>query len=77
MALGKKDFMQKNSGSTLYKWSPQPNDLSKKQSKERPYYCNATSGSKGQDWIVTYAYNIELINYEQSRFAYTECDYVE
>ncbi len=77
MALGKKTFLQKSVGGQLYKWSPQPNNVSKKQSTERPFYCNAIVGSQGQDWITTYMYNLEVINYEQARLAYAECGYVE
>ncbi len=78
MALGKKVFLQKSVGGQLYKWSPLPNDLSKKPSTGgKPFYCDATPGSQGQDWITTYVYNLEVVNYEQAHFAYVECDYIE
>lgn len=78
MAIGKKVFIQKSVGGQLLKWSPQPNDFSKKNtSNGKPFYCDAVAGSQGQDWITTYVYNFEVINYEQAHFAYVECGYVE
>jgi hypothetical protein len=78
MALGKKVFIQKSVGGQLYKWSPQPNDFSKKsKTNETPYYCNAVAGSQGQDWITTYVYNLEVVNSQQAHFAYVECDYIQ
>ena len=77
MALGKKIFLQKSVGGLLYKWSPNPIDLTKKPSQGRPFYCDASAGSQGQDWVVTYMYNLEVVNFEQAHFAYVECDYIE
>ncbi len=77
MALGKKIFLQKSVGGLLYKWSPNPTDLTKKPSQGRPFYCDASAGSQGQDWVVTYMYNLEVVNFEQAHFAYVECDYIE
>lgn len=79
MSTEKKIFMQKNIGSTLYKWSPPPNDLSKRKigSDKKPSFCNAIAGSNGQDWVSNYSYEMEVINYQQTRIAYFECDYVE
>lgn len=78
MAIEKKVFMLKSAGgNVLYKWSPNPNDLSKKQSTGRPFYCDAVAGSQGQDWITTYVYNLEVVNHEQAHFAYVECGYIE
>lgn len=77
MAQNKKIFLQKSVGGLLYKWSPNPNDLSKKPSISRPFYCDAVAGSQGQDWITTYVYNLEVVNSQQAQFAYVECDYIE
>ena len=79
MGLGKKVFTLKSGGFDLYKWSPLPNDITKKKSVAgaKPYFCNATAGSQGQDWISTYSYNMLVINSQQERIAYVECDYVQ
>jgi hypothetical protein len=81
MALSNKVFIQKSVGGLLYKWSPTPNNFSKNKSNnkqnQRPFYCDAISGSQGQDWITTYVYNLEVVNSKQAHFAYVECDYVE
>jgi len=77
MAIGKKVFTQKSVGGLIYKWSPNPNDLSKKPSEQRPFYCDAAAGSQGQDWVTTYVYNLEVVNSQQAHFAYVECDYIE
>ena len=79
MGLGKKVFTLKSGGFDLYKWSPLPNDISKKKSVAgaKPYFCNATSGSQGQDWISSYCYTIFLNVGQQERLAYVECDYVQ
>jgi len=70
--------MLKSSGpGDLYKWSPNPNNLSKKQSTGRPFYCDAVANSQGQDWVVTYVYNLEVVNHQQAHFAYVECGYIE
>ena len=79
MSLGKKVFAQKGYGNEVYLWSPQPNNFSKKQAagSGKPFYCNATGGSQGQDWITTYSYNLDVVDYQQTHFAYVECDYVQ
>jgi len=79
MSLGKKVFTQKTYGSNLYKWSPLPNDNTKAKERggKRPFYCNAIPYSQGQDWITTYSYNIAVVDGEQEKLAYVECDYVE
>ena len=79
MGLGKPIFTLKTYGPKLYKWSP---DTSKqpapKQTTDKPYYCSATAGSQGQDWVVTYVYDIHVApNGQVERLAYVECDYVE
>jgi hypothetical protein len=78
MALGQRVFLQKSVGGQLYKWSPQPNDFSKKKKNDNaPFYCDAVAGSQGQDWITTYMYNLEVVNSQQAHFAYVECDYIQ
>ena len=82
MAQNRKIFLQKSVGGLfLYKWSPNPIEITKKtqtgRENDRPFYCNATPGSQGQDWITTYVYNLEVVNSQQAHFAYVECDYVE
>lgn len=79
MALGKPVFTLKTYGPQLYKWSP---DTSKAPAQKiidvKPYYCNAKSGSQGQDWVITYVYDLSVTNNgQQERLAYVECDYVE
>ena len=78
MGLGKKKvFTEKTFGAQLYKWSPIPTDKQKVKGRIKPFYCTAVSGSQGQDWISTYSYDILVINGQQGRIAYVECDYVE
>lgn len=79
MGFGKKVFTLKSGGFDLYKWSPLPNDLTKKKTgaSAAPYFCNATAGSQGQDWVSTYSYNMIVVNSQQQRIAYVECDYVQ
>lgn len=78
MGLGKKVFTQKTYGAQLYKWSPIPSDKATLKNGQRPYYCSATPGSQGQDWVTTYSYNLQVSpSGQQERIAYVECDYVE
>jgi hypothetical protein len=79
MAIGKKVFVQKTYGAQLYKWSPDTTVVktSNNTLNKRPYYCTATPNSQGQDWITTFAYNIVVLNGEQQKIAYVECNYVE
>lgn len=82
MGLGNKFYINKNAGSTVYKWAPQPvefqkqTDLNRNQNDKKDY-CDAVAGSQGEDWITKYVYNTELINHTPARIAYVECDYVE
>lgn len=76
MALNKKVFTLKSYGAELYTWSPIPTD--KKSIKaQKPFYCNATPNSQGQDWVTTYSYNLSVTNGVQEHLAYVECNYVE
>lgn len=77
MANIKRVFTEKTYGAQLYKWSPSTSDK-KVVKTSKPFYCNASSGSQGQDWVSTYSYNIVVTaNGEQQKLAYVECDYVE
>lgn len=80
MGLGKKVFVRKNGsqkGGRLYKWSPIPADKKNNKKTVRTYYCDATPHSQGQDWIVTYVYQIVVVDGIQQRIAYVACNYVE
>lgn len=79
MALGKKVFIQKSYGNQLYKWSPQPVNYDNKAQGQvtKPFFCDATAGSQGQDWITSYVYNVSVVNLQQRHDAYVACDYVE
>lgn len=78
MSVGKKTFTLKTHGAKLYKWSPIPFDKSIiGKDNQRPFYCNATAGSQGQDWVTTYSYEIVVIDGLVAHLAYVACDYVE
>ena len=85
MGLGKygqKVFVRKSgaNGAGLYKWSPQDADKkSKKSSAGGPgsnYFCSTPWGSQGNDFKVTYTYNVVIIVGQVERHAYVQCDYV-
>jgi hypothetical protein len=77
----KRVFVDKGYTANLYLWSPGcPNFTKRKIIKDKIIpisYCSATAGSQGQDWVTTYVYNLTMINNQQARLAYVECDYVE
>lgn len=78
----KKVYVLKTVTSDVYKWSPGCPDYSKKKLHNgsgniKPVFCTAIAGSQGQDWNTTYVYDIKLIDNQQAREAYVECDYVE
>lgn len=76
--MADKVFTLKTYGAQLYKWSPTPTDTERHQNgSKKPFYCNATTGSQGEDWVVGYTYNLVVINGQQHRFAYVECGYVK
>ena len=78
MAFGKPTFTLKTYGAQLYKWSPETSTTKKTVRAEKPFYCNATAGSQGQDWVTSYSYNIAVSPVgQQERLAYVACDYVE
>lgn len=77
----KKVFVDKGYSPNLYLWSPGCPDFTKKRTVGKTnipiIFCSATAGSQGQDWKTTYVYDLTLINNQQARLAYVECDYVE
>jgi hypothetical protein len=80
----RKTYFLKTFTSDIYKWSPGCPDFSKKKlqdnrgsGKKTPVICTATAGSQGQDFTTTYVYDIVVVDYQQARLAYVECDYVE
>jgi len=77
MSIGKKVFTLKTTGSQLYKWSPLPFNKNASLRDQKPFYCDATAGSQGQDWITTYSFNITVVDGVQGHSAYVACDYVE
>jgi hypothetical protein len=80
-------YALKTYGNYLYTWCPETPTYNSKKSKliinnpnnpnNRKYYCTATPGSQGEDWISTYSYDISSFNGVQERIAYVECDYVQ
>jgi hypothetical protein len=80
MGLGKKVFTRKNGGQKggdLYKWSPVPTKKTIDNGDIRKFFCTATPHSQGEDWIVTYVYEIKVIDGIQHKIAYVACDYVK
>lgn len=77
--MAKKVFILKTYGVELYKWPPIETNVRKNQNfQKKPYYCNATAGSQGQDWITNYVYTLSVSPIgKQERLAYVECDYVQ
>jgi len=75
---GKKTFILKTYTPQMYKWSPISSNVNKNKhtNNTKPFFCNATPNSQGQDWITTYVYNIVVNNDKQEHSAYVECDYV-
>jgi hypothetical protein len=66
----------------IYSWCPQPNNYGQSSAannltNQTPFYCSAIPYSQGQDWVTTYAYNINVIDGQVERSAYVACDYVE
>lgn len=80
MALDKnRTFVRKPYDKNLYKWSPQQDDKKAKRRKQAGNVgCTAKPRSQGEDWIVTYVYELTLDSQNQvHRVAYVECDYVK
>ncbi len=76
--MSKKIFTRKPYNSFLYKWSPETTVIkTPKIDKLKSEFCNAVNFSQGEDWVVTYMYDLVYSNGEYHRLAYVECDYVE
>ena len=63
--------------SKLYKWAPQVDAQKNINTTNRKHFCTATGGVQGEDWIVTYVYEVINDNGIARRIAYVECGYVE
>ncbi len=76
---GRQTFTRKPYDKSLYKWTPFEDDkkAKKKQGGRRSLFCNATPYSQGEDWYVTYVYEIVVVDGVQKRLAYVACDYVK
>jgi hypothetical protein len=82
--LCRRNLIAKPLGYNIYKWCPQPTNYTKahvgvnynKPKSNTPYYCNATAGSQGFDFITTYVYNVVMYNGSSNNLAYVACDYV-
>ena len=71
-------FAVKTYGNYLYTWCPEaPTYKKEKSNLDKKYFCDATPGSQGQDWICTYVYDLSVFNGVQERIAYVACDYVK
>jgi len=73
----KKTLTRKPWTGYLYTWSPNVDNTKNLKSAKRKYFCTATPFSNGEDWITTYTYDLVVINGEQKKLAYVECDYVK
>ena len=78
MGLDKnRTFVRKPYDKHLYKWSPiQDDKKAKKVQGLVKDYCTATPRSQGEDWIISYIYELVVISGVQHRIAYVECNYV-
>jgi len=77
----KQFFVRKSYTAPLYKWKP--SEFEKNINplvgsvNNKPFFCNALPNSQGEDWVVTYTYEINVTPEAiQQRLAYVECDYV-
>ncbi len=80
MGLGKKVFVRKSgaNGAGLYKWSPDDSQKKgKKKKRASSYFCSTPWGSQGNDFKVTYTYNVVIVGADVERHAYVQCDYVQ
>jgi len=70
-------FVRKPYDKQLYKWSPPCDDKKiKKQQQNVKFYCDALPRTQGEDWVVSYVYELTSSDGVQHRFAYVACDYV-
>jgi len=80
----KKIFAQKSSVNGLYSWCRPVNSYNNKYTNANSNnsgggesrFCNAVPYSQGQDWYVTYVYDIKVVNGQKEQSAYVECGYV-
>ena len=64
----------------MYGWCPDKEEFKKEQGcnqRDVKRFCNAKPFTLGEDWIVTYVYNIDISGGVGKRIAYVACDYVE
>lgn len=73
---GRQTLARKGGDKGLYKWTPFTDDKKVRKRGQTNFYCTATPNSNGEDWIVTYVYELTVENGVQHRYAYVECDYV-
>ncbi len=76
-------FTRKTYESYLYTWTPEKGEYKKNRKGENavvtndtPRFCNATARSQGEDWVVTYVYELVIDGLVPRRLAYVACDYV-
>lgn len=75
---GRQTFVRKPYDKNLYKWTPFSDDKKAKKRTGVPnFFCNAKPNTQGEDWVVTYVYELVVVDGVQKRIAYVECDYVE
>ena len=77
MGIEKKVFTRKPYNNQLYKWSPDTTTKKSIKHNTTPYFCSATPNSQGEDWKGGYVYEVVILNGQQKRLAYVECDYIE
>lgn len=78
----KQEFQRKTLAHTIYRWSPQPIEVSKRKrvhdlNDKEGEFCDAAPLTNGEDWVVTYMYIDVLVNNQITRPAYVACDYVQ
>lgn len=69
-------YTLKTYSSELYTWSPISSTTKISGRPSTGVGCSATAGSQGEDWNVTYVYDIVVVKGKQQRIAYVACDYV-
>lgn len=77
---GRQVFVRKPYDKQLYKWTPFEDDKKgkKQQGSSKNPFCSAKPNTQGEDWFVTYTYDIVVTtDGVQHRYAYVECDYVK
>ena len=62
--------------SNQFTWCPETGINKSLPNSRRNKFCTATPYSQGEDWRVTYVYDISVVNGVQKRLAYVACDYV-